>query len=263
MTRLRVRIVTGGRGRSGPARGFIAGSLAVHVVLAALLVFIPELLRGPRVPPNATVVELVGGLPGPRASAPAPQPPSQAPAPQPPAPKPEGVTVQKTAPPKAPKAPEKKKKDEKKPAPASTEPAPPAAPSPAPASASPGAPGSAAAGAQVAGSAAAGGSVSALDLGDAAFAWYRAAVANALYGAWRRPVLAGLREPLEVRVAFEIMRDGNVRGLRVEQPSGVPVLDRSALRAVSDATPLPALPPSLREPYLPASIVFRLHPEGT
>jgi TonB family protein len=58
------------------------------------------------------------------------------------------------------------------------------------------------------------------------------------------------------------MRDGNVRGLRIEESSGVPTLDRSALRAVSDATPLPALPAMLHEPYLPASFVFRLYPEG-
>ena len=123
-------------------------------------------------------------------------------------------------------------------------------------------PGESSEGSETAGSASAGGSVSALDLGDSAFAWYRAAVANALYGNWRRPVLGGLREPVEVHVAFEIMRDGNVRGLRIEQPSGVPSLDRSALRAVSDATPLPPLPAHLTEPYLPAGIVFRLFPEG-
>ena len=261
MTRLRLRIVAGGRGRAGPARRFIVGSLAVHAVLTALLVWIPELRRGPRVPPNATVVELVGALPGPRAAAPAPQP--QPPAPEAPAPQPEGITVQKAAPPKVPKPAPDKKKEKEKEKPAPPTPRPPVEPAPEPAAAGAGAPGGAAgASGPVAGSAASGGSVSALDLGDAAFAWYRAAVASALYGSWRRPVLAGIREPLEVRVAFEIMRDGNVRGLRVEQPSGVPVLDRSALRAVSDATPLPALPSTLREPYLPATIVFRLHPEG-
>jgi len=114
----------------------------------------------------------------------------------------------------------------------------------------------------VAGSAAAGASVSALEIGGAAFAWYRSSVANALYGHWRRPIVTGIGEPIEVRVAFEIMRDGNVRGLRIEESSGVPTLDRSALRAVSDAAPLPALPSMLSEPYLPASIVFRLYPEG-
>ena len=120
----------------------------------------------------------------------------------------------------------------------------------------------AAASGDVAGSAAAGASVSALEIGGAAFAWYRSSVANALYGNWRRPVVSGIVEPIEVRVAFEIMRDGNVRGLRIDESSGVPTLDRSALRAVSDATPLPPLPSMLSEPYLPASIVFRLYPEG-
>lgn len=262
MARVRLRIVAG-LGRGAPARGFIVGSLAVHLALTVVLVWIPELTRGPRELPSATVVELVGAPPASRAAA-AAQAAPPLPEPAPPEPAPEGVTLPKPSPPEpVKKPPEKKKKEEKKPAPKPAAAEPQAKP---PADAAPAQPGPAGAGAAaasgVAGSAATGASVSALDLGDAAFAWYRAAVANALYGSWRRPVLSGIVEPLEVRVAFEIMRDGTVRGLRVEEPSGVPVLDRSALRAVADAAPLPALPSTLREPYLPATIVFRLHPEG-
>jgi len=225
----------------------------VHVVLAVVLVWIPELRRGPRVPLDATVVELVGSLPGPPAAT--TSPPVEAPPPPEPQAPPEGVTVQEKPPAPKPKkkAPEKKSEPKKPPQP---QPAAPQGPTDT-ATENPSAAG------QIAGSAAAGGSVSALDLGDVAFAWYRAAVANALYGSWRRPILSGLREPVEVRVAFEIMRDGTVRGLRVDESSGVPVLDRSALRAVDEAAPLPALPTTLREPYLPATIVFRLYPEGT
>jgi TonB family protein len=104
--------------------------------------------------------------------------------------------------------------------------------------------------------------VSAGGFEDASLAWYRSALANALYGAWKRPIVSGLTQAVEVRVSFEIMRDGNVRGLRIDESSGVPMLDRSALRAVSDASPLPALPATMGAPYVPASIVFRLYPEG-
>ena len=254
MARLRIRIVTGLGAPRSPLQTFLVASFLVHLGLTITMVLIPELRRGPRIPANATVVELVGALPGsrpePATAAPAPQP--DPPAPQPPK---EGVTVQTEAPePVTEKKPEKKpeKPPEKdpppQPRPQQTQPVETdeqAAPS-----------------GDVAGSAAAGASVSALEIGGAAFAWYRASVTNSLYGHWRRPVVSGIREPIEVRVAFEIMRDGNVRGLRIEESSGVPTLDRSALRAVSDATPLPALPSMLHEPYLPASFVFRLYPEG-
>lgn len=242
MARLRIRIVTGvGTGRS-PLQNFLLVSFLIHLGLTVVMVLIPELRRGPRFPHDATVVELVGALPGSRpeaaVAAPAPQPQPTPPVPQSPK---EGVTVQTEEP---------------------KETAPP--PQPGPQTATPPAETDeqAAPSGDVAGSAATGASVSALEIGGTAFAWYRSSVANALYGNWRRPVVSGIAEPIEVRVAFEIMRDGNVRGLRIEESSGVPTLDRSALRAVSDAMPLPALPSMLSEPYLPASIVFRLYPEG-
>jgi TonB family protein len=41
---------------------------------------------------------------------------------------------------------------------------------------------------------------------------------------------------------FRIMRDGTVSDLAVEQSSGADAIDRSALRAVLAASPLPPLP---------------------
>ena len=61
--------------------------------------------------------------------------------------------------------------------------------------------------------------------------------------------------------AFEIARDGSVRGTRIDTSSGVPSLDRSALRAVSDASPLPPLPATWKDATLPAVFVFRLYPD--
>jgi len=254
--RTRIRIVTGlGRYRS-PRQFFIVGSLLLHLVGAAALIWIPALRNGPRIPPNATVVELVGALPGSQLQPTPTQPP---PEPEPPAPEPpsEGVTLETQVPELVPE-PKPERKPEKKP-----EEKPPPKPVARPGATARTEPDEqAAATGDTVGSADTGGSISALDVGDTAFAWYRAAVTNALYSHWRRPVVGGLREPVGVRVAFEIMRDGNVRGIRVEESSGVPMLDRSALRAVGDAAPLPPLPSTLREPYLPASFFFRLYPEG-
>jgi TonB family protein len=98
--------------------------------------------------------------------------------------------------------------------------------------------------------------------GDVEFAWYRASVTAALYSNWRRPILSGISEPLETSVGFEILRDGTVVNLRIESASGVPSLDRSALRALTDASPLPPLPAQWREPRLSAVFVFRMYPEG-
>jgi protein TonB len=65
----------------------------------------------------------------------------------------------------------------------------------------------------------------------------------------------------EVTVAFDIARDGSVLGLRIDQPSGIESLDRSALRAVRDASPLPPLPRTWSGNVLSARFVFRLYPE--
>jgi protein TonB len=253
--RLRLSIVT--RPLTTVQR-FIAASVFAHAALTSALVWIPDFRDGPRIPQNATVVELVGALP-----ARAPRPTTTVPEPV------EVHTAPQSKPPKKPpeeaslEPPEPRATPEPRPDPVEVQPSAatrdPLETGPDPESTMTDTP---TADEDTAGSPSTGGSVSAFDLGDTAFSWYRSAVANALYGNWRRPILSGVREPVEVRVAFEIMRDGNVRGLRVEQSSGVPMLDRSALRAVSDATPLPALPTNLREPYLPASIVFRLYPDG-
>lgn len=59
---------------------------------------------------------------------------------------------------------------------------------------------------------------------------------------WLEP-RAGL-PPRPARVYFVIGRDGRVSGVRLEQSSGSSLFDRSALRAVSLADPLPRLPPA-------------------
>ena len=93
------------------------------------------------------------------------------------------------------------------------------------------------------------------------FGWYQSSVSRALYSTWRRPLLAGLREPLTVLISFDIQKNGSVTGLRVIESSGVQTLDRSALRAVTDASPLPRLPPAWRGSSMTAAYMFEITPE--
>lgn len=91
-------------------------------------------------------------------------------------------------------------------------------------------------------------------------AWYRDRVVAALRSRWRQPLLEGYRDSLTVRVRFEIQRDGTIFGLRIDASSGVPSLDRSALRAVQESSPLPPLPKQILRSTQPATFVFRWDP---
>jgi protein TonB len=92
------------------------------------------------------------------------------------------------------------------------------------------------------------------------YAWYSARVTAALRSNWRRPPLGNVRQSLTVIVGFEILRSGAVRNPRVLESSGVPTLDRSALRAVVDAQPLPALPRGISASVVPARFEFTWYP---
>jgi protein TonB len=90
--------------------------------------------------------------------------------------------------------------------------------------------------------------------------FYGATVRAAIEARWRKPVLE-LEDSPKVSIQFDILRDGTVRDVRVVSASGVPALDRSALRAVSEASPLPPFPASSRIPSTTAIIEFELQPE--
>lgn len=250
MSPSRVRIVA--RLKSGKAPNpFITGSLVIHIVLIALMILIPKLGRGKTLSDDALIVELAPAFPT-RAAAPQPTPPApvQAPKPEPEpvkVPVPEDTVEVKTEDPPLDPDPLPAEPEEEE--------------EPVEASPAPGEAGAGPAGEEVGGPDA-GSSIAPMTGGDLQFAWYRASVTAALYSNWQRPILSGLGEPAEVSVAFHILPDGSVASLRIENSSGVPSLDRSALRAVSDAAPLPALPKDWREPRLEAVFVFRLYPEG-
>jgi protein TonB len=58
------------------------------------------------------------------------------------------------------------------------------------------------------------------------------------------------REQLHALVYFEVERTGKVSGIDLEEPSGNFLFDQSAVRAVSDASPMPPLPDGYTGDYL-------------
>lgn len=243
MVAARIRIVTRLGGAGAQLSPFVLASLCAHVVFVAALILVPSLRPRKPFPDNPIVVDLVAG---PRTAARVQAPPA---APET-APS-EGVRLETREPPKVtplPKQPEKREeKPEPPPRPARSAPADPVDPAPGEASGIVGELG--------------GGGLQGFAGDDVQFAWYRDSITAAFRSQWRRPVLSGQVEPIEVRLTFEILRDGSVRGLQVDQSSGLAIFDRAALRAVGDAAPLPPLPGNWREPTLHATWVFRMFPE--
>jgi protein TonB len=81
------------------------------------------------------------------------------------------------------------------------------------------------------------------DFGDR-YGWYVQAVRNRVSSNWLLSTISpSILTAPRVYVDFDISRDGTVTNARVTQSSGIPEVDRSALRAVLAASPLAPLPP--------------------
>jgi TonB family protein len=251
--------------RVGPRRSplvpFVTGSLFVHVCATAALAILPGLHHRPAPIGDAWVVGLAAPFPSPGTSAGggASAPPHAAP----PAPA-SGVRLDAPKPPA--KAADKNNKNKKKegktekPQPKTAPPLPTTGPMPPPGPASPG-PASGSPGPAGPGVGAAGGTgIFSMDVVDSQLAWYRATVVASLQSRWIRPVLEGVRGTLSVTVTFDVDRDGTLRNVKVADSSGVPSLDRSALSAVQDASPLPPLPSGWGQPPFAARFEFRWSP---
>lgn len=86
------------------------------------------------------------------------------------------------------------------------------------------------------------------------FKWYGELVYKRLWEAWDRTD-AGTRE---CKVAFKIMRDGKVTGVKIKTSSGDALFDMTAKRAVLTAAPFSPLPEGFKEKELPILVRFRL-----
>jgi len=253
----RIKVVWPGSGPGARLQKFYVVSAVSHAALAVAFIFLPGLFPDSRPNftddflDNAIFAELVSGIDQP-ASPPAQAAPVVEKAPEPvaeppqPEPEPEETTAAGDV--------EYNKRAEPTPAKEDPKPAPPTDTAP---SESGETSGDIDTGERVgdAGAGVSGGGEISL------FGWYQSSVSRALYSTWQRPLLAGLREPLSVVISFNIQKDGSIANLRVVETSGVSALDRSALRAVADASPLPRLPPAWRGPSMTAAYLFEITPE--
>jgi protein TonB len=94
------------------------------------------------------------------------------------------------------------------------------------------------------------------------FAYYRDILTNRLRSTWSRPLVpGGLQQAIRATVQFVVLRSGAITDVSVQESSGYPPLDRSALRSVFDANPLPPLPDPYEGNRLAVTFFFELTPE--
>jgi periplasmic protein TonB len=75
------------------------------------------------------------------------------------------------------------------------------------------------------------------------FGYYNTLLRDAVARKWNTTdVDSRIRTAPPVIVSFTVLRNGQVKNVRVAQRSGLPLLDSSAERAIYDASPFPALP---------------------
>ena len=249
--RLRVVLVPG---QARIPRRYLVSAI-VHVALLLGWAWAPARTKRFEFEGSAMQATLVAAPPsgGGSVRPPAPSPEPPAPEPVAPPPEPKGPSLQPEPKPEEPKKPKDKKKEERKPA-ADARPSPgvPGTSSETPA-------GSATPGTQGGGPGGPGTTLS-LGAGLPGSDFYNATVRAAIEAKWRRPVL-DQDTPSEVAIGFEVLRDGTVRDVQVVRTSGIAALDRSAMRAVIEAAPLPPFPTGWPGASRSGTMIFILHPE--
>jgi protein TonB len=95
-------------------------------------------------------------------------------------------------------------------------------------------------------------------LGSNRLGWYAQIIRDRIAQNWNTNGLSATTQSEPAIVGFIIMRDGTIRNPQVVQSSGNPAIDNTALRAVYQSTPLPALPPQVAENSITAQFTFNL-----
>ncbi|HEV3278778.1 MAG TPA: TonB family protein [Terriglobia bacterium] len=92
------------------------------------------------------------------------------------------------------------------------------------------------------------------------YGWYVSAVRSRVSSNWLLSTISPtLTLAPRVFVEFTIQRDGTISGIRLAQSSGIPDVDRSALRAVEASSPLGALPSDFSGSSVSVSFYFDFH----
>jgi len=99
----------------------------------------------------------------------------------------------------------------------------------------------------------------AVDASDFPFTYYLRLIQSKIGERWSPPRAAASGGE-RVIVLFEIQRDGQVREPTVEKSSGNALYDQSALRAITEASPFPPLPPEFKASSLRVHFGFEFSP---
>ncbi len=92
------------------------------------------------------------------------------------------------------------------------------------------------------------------------FAWYVASMRARISANWLLSTVSpNITSAPRVYLTFQILRDGTVTEVQITQSSGVPEVDRSALRAILASNPLPPLPPQYSGGSVNVQFYFDFH----
>lgn len=98
---------------------------------------------------------------------------------------------------------------------------------------------------------------------DPVMAQYYAAVKKKIEEVWSLPgAIFGPTSAWELRIGVRVKRDGRIEDSWLERSSGNTYLDRSALRAVIKASPLPPIPPGIAGDTLDLGLRFTAQEMG-
>jgi TonB family protein len=92
------------------------------------------------------------------------------------------------------------------------------------------------------------------------YGWYVAAMRTRISANWLLSTISpSIASAPRVYLTFEILRDGTINNVQITQSSGIPEVDRSALRAILASNPLPALPPDYSGGSINVQFYFDFH----
>ena len=97
---------------------------------------------------------------------------------------------------------------------------------------------------------------------DPSLSYYLVAIQEKVSSRWKEPS-SGLapRQVQRVTLGFTVVRSGLVRDIQILTPSGSDFLDQSALRAVTEAVPLPPFPALFAQETLLVRFHFEMRGE--
>ena len=92
------------------------------------------------------------------------------------------------------------------------------------------------------------------------YAWYVASMRSRISANWLLATVSpSIATAPRAYLTFEIARDGSISNAQITQSSGIPEVDRSALRAILASNPLPALPPDYNGGSVHVEFYFDFH----